>query len=210
MGTKDKRVDEYIAKSAPFAKPVLTHLRQLVHTACPDVQETIKWGFPHFDYKGMLCSMASFKQHCAFGFWKTALMKDAREMIGKNEYAMGRLEKITSLEDLPPDNKLTSWIDEAVKLNDDNVKLPERKKTGSKKEMEIPDGFQKALNKNKKAASAFNNFSPSHRYEYLEWINGAKTEATKNKRITTGIEWIAEEKQRNWKYMKKPAGERPR
>jgi len=209
MDNTDKRVDAYISKSAEFAKPILKHLRELVHAACPGVSETIKWGFPHFDYKGMLCSMASFKQHCAFGFWKTALMKDAREMIGKNEYAMGRLGKITSLEDLPPDNKLTSWIKEAVKLNDDNVKLPERKKTGSKKEMEIPDAFQKALNKNKKAASAFNNFSPSHRYEYLEWINGAKTEETKNKRITTAVEWLTEGKPRNWKYMKKPAGERP-
>jgi hypothetical protein len=96
MGNKDKRVDEYISKSTDFAKPILVHLRDLVHDACPAIGETIKWGFPHFDYKGMLCSMSSFKQHCAFGFWKTALMKDAKEMIGKNEYAMGYLGKIMS------------------------------------------------------------------------------------------------------------------
>ena len=143
MGNKDKRVDVYISKSADFAKPILIHLRELVHTACPDTQETIKWSFPHFDYKGMLCSMAAFKEHCAFGFWKTALMKDAKEMMGKNEYAMGHLGKITSLADLPPDKKIIAWIKEAMKLNDDNVKLPERKKTASKKEIEFRTLFKK-------------------------------------------------------------------
>ncbi len=203
MGNKDKRVDDYISKSAAFAKPVLNHLRSLVHAACPNVQETIKWGFPHFDYKGMMCSMASFKQHCAFGFWKTALMKDAKEMIGKNEYAMGHLGKITSLNDLPPDKKITAWIKEATKLNDDDVKLPERKRSTDKKEIEIPDAFQKALNKNKTAAATFTNFSASHKYEYLEWITGAKTEETRDKRIAKAIEQLTEQKSLNWKYAKK-------
>jgi uncharacterized protein YdeI (YjbR/CyaY-like superfamily) len=203
MPQTDKRIDAYISKSAEFAKPVLNHLRSLVHKACPNVEETIKWGFPHFDYKGMMCSMAAFKQHCAFGFWKTALMKDAKEMRGKNEYAMGHLGKITGLADLPPDKKVISWIKEAVKLNDDNVKLPERKKSASPKEIEIPDALQKALNKNKAAGTAFNNFSPSHKREYIEWITEAKTEETKNKRIATTIEWVTEGKSRNWKYMRK-------
>lgn len=203
MGNKDKRVDEYISKSADFAKPILIHLRTLVHTACPNVQETIKWGMPFFDYKGPLCNLASFKQHCAFGFLKTALMKDAKDMIGKNEYAMGHLGKITSLKDLPPDKKITAWIKEAAKLNDDNVKLPERKKSTEKKEIEIPEAFQKALIKNKKAGATFNNFSPSHRYEYLEWMTEAKTGETRNKRIATTIEWLTKGKSRNWKYIKK-------
>ncbi|MEO8413398.1 MAG: YdeI/OmpD-associated family protein [Ginsengibacter sp.] len=203
MVKKDKRVDTYISKSADFAKPILTHLRNLVHTACPDVEETIKWGFPHFGYKGMLCSMASFKQHCAFGFWKTALMKDVKELSDKNEYAMGHLGKIMRREDLPPDKKITSWIKEAVKLNDSNVKLPAREKISPVKGIEIPEVLQKALDKNKAAAIAFTGFSPSHQREYIEWITEAKTEETKNKRIATTIEWVTEGKSRNWKYMDK-------
>jgi uncharacterized protein YdeI (YjbR/CyaY-like superfamily) len=202
MGTQYKSVDAYISKSADFAKPILTHLRALVHDACPDVEETMKWSFPHFDYKGMMCSMAAFKEHCAFGFWKTALMKDAKEMMGKNEQAMGHLGKITSLKDLPSDKKISAWIKEAMKLNDADIKV-ERKKLTEKKEIEIPVAFQKALNKNKTAANTFKNFSPSHRYEYLEWITGAKTDETKNKRIAQSIEWLAEGKSRNWKYMRK-------
>jgi uncharacterized protein YdeI (YjbR/CyaY-like superfamily) len=203
MIQKDKRIDTYILKSADFAKPVLNHLRKLVHEACPFAEETIKWGFPHFDYKGMMCSMAAFKQHCAFGFWKTALMKDAKEMMGQNEYAMGHLGKIKSLTDLPPDKKITAWIKEAMKLNDDDVKLPERKRSVLPKEIEIPDALQKVFNKNKAAATAFNNLSPSHKREYIEWINEAKTEETKNKRVATTVEWLKEGKSRNWKYMKK-------
>lgn len=202
MGKQDKRVDAYILKSADFAKPILNHLRKVVHNACPDVEETIKWGFPHFDYKGMMCSMAAFKEHCAFGFWKTALMKDAKEMIGKNEYAMGHLGKITNLKDLPSDKKITDWVKEAVKLNDENIKV-QKKKPVPKKEIGIPVAFEKELNKNKAAATTFKNFSPSHRYAYLEWITEAKTDETKNKRIAQTIEWLAEGKSRNWKYMKK-------
>ena len=202
MGKIDIRIDAYISKSQHFAKPVLNHLRELVHAACPEIEETIKWGFPHFDYKGMLCSMAAFKQHCAFSFWKTALMKDAQEMMGKNEHAMGHLGKISSLKDLPPDKKILGWIKEAMKLNDDKIKLPERKKTVEPKEIEIPASLQSALKKNM-AAKLFNDFSPSHKKEYIEWINEAKTDDTRNKRIAQTIEWVIEGKSRNWKYMKK-------
>ena len=202
MGNKDKRIDAYISKSAEFAKPILNHLRKLVHAACPNVQETIKWSFPHFDYKGMMCSMAAFKNHCAFGFWKSSIMKDAKELRGKNEDAMGHLGKITSLKDLPPDTKITAWIKEAMKLNDDDIKLPERKKTDLKKDVQIPAELQKALDSNTNAATKFNGLSPSHKREYIEWINEAKTEATKAKRIDTTIEWVSEGKSRNWKYMR--------
>src|SRR4026207_417368 len=128
MGNKDKRVDDYIAKSADFAKPILNHIRQLVHTVCPQVEETIKWSFPNFDYKGVFCSMAAFKAHCSFGFWKAALMSDATKMKDNQKTAMGHMGKITSLKDLPPDKVLIAYIKEAAKLNDEGIKLPPRKK----------------------------------------------------------------------------------
>lgn len=203
MENKNKQIDEYISKSADFAKPILHHLRKLVHTACPQVAETIKWGFPHFDYKGVMCSMAAFKQHCAFGFWKAELMKDVGALKDNNRNAMGHSGKIKSLIDLPSDKILIGRIKEAMKLNEDNVKLPERKNTDKKPEIIIPDSLKKELVKYKKANNTFNNFSPSHKREYIEWINDAKTEETKNKRILTTIEWLTEGKIRNWKYEKK-------
>ena len=203
MKNKNKQVDEYISKSADFAKPILHHLRKLVHTACPAVKETIKWGFPHFDYKGTMCSMAAFKQHCAFGFWKAAIMKDADALKDNNRNAMGHSGKIKSRNDLPPDKILISLIKESMKLNEDNIKLPERKNTDKKPEIIVPDAFKKELVKYKKANNTFNNFSPSHKREYIEWIEDAKTEETKNKRILTTIEWLTEGKSRNWKSEKK-------
>jgi uncharacterized protein YdeI (YjbR/CyaY-like superfamily) len=200
---KDKRVDAYIAKSADFAVPILEHLRSIVHKACPDVQETIKWGFPHFDYKGIMCSMASFKQHCAFGFWKASLMKDPKLMANaKSESAMGHLGKISSLKDLPSDRALTGYIKEAMKLNEEGVAVP--KKPAAKKAVtRVPDYFKKALAKNKMAQRTFEAFSPSHKREYLEWITEAKTEATRTRRIEQALAWLTEGKPRNWKYMKK-------
>ena len=202
MGKKDKRVDAYIAKSAPFAQPILNHLRELVHKSCHEIQETIKWGMPSFDYKGPFCSMASFKEHSVFGFWKAALMKDADKMKDNQQNAMGHAGKIKSIADLPPDKILMSWIKEVAKLNDEGVKLPPRKKT-EKQDLVIPDYFTKALNKNTKALKAFEAFSPSHKREYIEWITDAKTEETRNRRMDTAFEWMAECKGRNWKYERK-------
>lgn len=205
MATKEKKVDAYIAKSADFAKPILNHIRELVHKACPDVEEKMKWSMPFFDYKGeMMCSMAAFKQHAAFSFWKAALMKDPVLIENaKSETAMGHLGKITSLKDLPSDKKMTAWIKEAMMLNDKGIKVPARAKTTDKKDIPVPDYFAKALAKNKKAKQVFDNFAPSHRKEYLMWVTEAKTEETRNKRMATALEWIAEGKGKNWKYEKK-------
>ncbi len=202
MAKKDKRVDAYIEKSAAFAKPILNHLRELVHKACPETEETIKWSFACFDYKGPFCSMAAFKQHCSFGFWKAALMKDSDKLKSNQATAMGHLGKITSLSDLPSDKIIVAYIKEAMKLNDEGIKLPPRKKS-TEKELVIPDYFIKAVSKNKKAQQTFEKFPPSHKKEYVQWITEAKTEETRNRRMETAIEWIAEGKGRNWKYERK-------
>jgi len=201
MGKKIKEIDAYISKSADFAKPILKHIRELVHKACPDVEEKIKWGFPHFDYhNGPMCHMAAFKQHSALGFWKATLMKDGSLVENaKAETAMGHLGKITSLQDLPADKKLMAWIKEAMKLNEQGIKLVP-KKTADKKELIVPDYFSKALSKNKQALKNFTEFSYSHKKDYLQWLTEAKTEETRVKRMTTAIEWLAEGKSRNWKY----------
>lgn len=206
MGKKDKRIDAYIAKAKPFAKPILNHLRELIHEACPDVEETIKWSFASFDYKGPLCSMGSFKQHVAFGFWKTKLLEDPgnilQPMKSEGGTAMGNLGRITSLSDLPNDKIILSFIRQAVELNEAGVKLPTQRKA-PKKAIKPPANFLTALKKNKKALQTFASFSPSHKREYLEWITEAKTEATREKRLAQAIEWMAEGKPRNWKYMRK-------
>jgi uncharacterized protein YdeI (YjbR/CyaY-like superfamily) len=197
MSKKDKRVDTYISKSQDFAKPVLSHLRELVHKACPEVEETIKWGFPNFVYKGILCNMASFKQHCAFGFWKASLMKDTHGILAGE--SMGSLGKLASLKDLPADKILIDYIKQAMELNDEGIKVS-KKPVGSKKDLVIPDYFKKELGKNKKAKTVFENFGYSHQKEYIEWITEAKTEATRLKRMEKTLAQLAESKSLNWKY----------
>lgn len=204
MGKRDSRVDVYISKSNNFAKPILEHLRALVHKAVPDVAETIKWGFPNFEYKGPFCNMAAFKQHCAFGFWKAALMKDPKlKTNAEGEPSMGNLGRIYSLKDLPPDKKLFSYLKEAAKLNDKGIKRPQKPESKIKKELVVPEYFIKAIKKNNKAFNIFTNFSYSCKKEYVEWITDAKTEETRQRRINDAVIWMSEGKQRNWKYMKK-------
>ncbi len=199
MGTKLEKIDAYIENSADFAKPILNHLRDLVHEACPDVEEKWKWSFPNFDYKGPFCSMAAFQRHCAFGFWKASLMRDPNNILSAGDEAMGQMGRITSLEDLPVDEVLIAYLKEAKELNDKGIKLPPRPKT-EKKELAIPAYFTTALEENAAAQETFENFSYSHKKEYVEWLIEAKTEETRNKRLVKAIEQMAEGRSRHWKY----------
>jgi uncharacterized protein YdeI (YjbR/CyaY-like superfamily) len=202
MAKKDPRVDAYIAKAQPFAQPILKHLRKLIHQTCPEAQETIKWSFASFDYKGPFVSIASFKQHCAFGFWKAALMKDGKKLEANQENSMGHLGKITSLKDLPSDKIIISYLKEAMKLNETGAKLPPRKKITESTALPVPPYLKSALGKHKKAKEQWDNFTAGKKKEYITWLTEAKTEDTRNKRMEQAVEWISEGKIRNWKYVK--------
>ncbi|MBI1838640.1 MAG: YdeI/OmpD-associated family protein [Flavobacteriia bacterium] len=201
---KDNRIDIYIGKSAEFAQPILNYLRKLIHEICPEVNETIKWGFPHFEYKkSILCSFASFKQHCSFGFWLGSLMIDSDKVFQKvADAGMGQFGKLTSLSDLPAQKILKSYLLQAMTLIDNGAKLTKSPIKKETKELEIPFILSEALNQNDKAKATFDNFSYSNKKEYIEWINDAKTETTKIKRLETTMEWLKEGKTRNWKYIK--------
>lgn len=200
MGSRDPRIDTYIAKSQPFARPILMHLREVVHQACPDVTETIKWGAPAFDYKGPVCGMAAFKQHATFGFWKSSLVFGKSDPYARDPNGMAAFGKMTSVSDLPPKKALLAYIKKATALNEDGVRV-ERKRT-PRPPLPVPPAFAAALKKSKKAQAAFDGFPPSHQREYNEWIGEAKTDATRDRRVAQAIEWIASSKSRNWKYRR--------
>lgn len=195
MPANDPRVDAYIEKAQPFARPILRHIRKLVHQAVPGVVETIKWSFPHFQHKGMLCSMAAFKAHCVMGFWNASILED----VETQRKAMGQFGRIQSLDDLPADRTLISLVRKAAALNDAGVK-PKRPVRVPKPPPSPPDFLVAALDRNPKARSAFTAFPPSHRREYIQWLTEAKTVATRQRRLDTALEWIAEGKGRNWQY----------
>jgi uncharacterized protein YdeI (YjbR/CyaY-like superfamily) len=201
MFKKDPRVDLYIETSAAFAQPVLKKLRKLIAQACPDAVETIKWSFPNYEvYGSIFCSMAAFNEHCSFGFWRAALLKDSAGILKLAEKnAMGNLDKIRTLKDLPSDKILLSYLKKAALLNRYNIKVT-KPKAIAKKALPMPAALTAALKKNKKALDGFNAFSPSQRREYIEWINEAKTVDTKSRRIETTVQWSAEGKSRHWKY----------
>ena len=197
MGKRDPRVDAYIARSAEFARPILDHIRDVIHQAIPDVEEDIKWGAPFFNHEGVVCGIAAFKEHCAINLWKASLIVGDK----KGESA-GQFGRITKLSDLPSDSALKGYFKQAARLNETAVKQPRAKKERPDK-LVVPPELQKALKANKKAAAAFEKFPPSHKREYARWIAEAKGEDTRARRVSTAIEWIAEGKGRNWKYEKR-------
>ena len=198
MGTRDPRIDAYIATSADFAKPILTQVRETIHAACPEVEESIKWSMPAFTYHGPLMNMAAFKAHATVGFWKGALVVGRN--AGDDERAMGHLGRLTSVKDLPPKKEFVALIKKAARLNEDGVKV--EKKKAPRPTLPVPAELTAALAKNKKARTNFEAMPPSHQREYNEWIGEAKREETRAARVKHAIEWIAEGKARNWKYQK--------
>lgn len=198
MVVRNPRIDAYIADAAPFAQPILIHLRALVHASCSEVEETIKWGFPHFIYHGaILCSMAAFKQHAAFGFWKAAMLGKLAENTSD---AMGQFGRITALDNLPADEALAHAILEAMKLVDHGVTVPARPRK-PKPEAPVPPALAAALRMHVKAYAMFMRLTPGQRREYCEWIGEAKRVETRARRVADAVAWLAEGKQRNWKYQ---------
>ena len=197
------KVDAYAEKAEDFAKPIFAHLRAVIHATCPEVVEEVKWGIPHFDYKGdILCIFAAYKAHCSFTFYKDALMSDARLKANDSVPAPKRfMGKLTSAADLPSDQELKSWIKEAMALNEQGLKLPARK-SSTPKDVAMPAAFTEKLQVNPEVKKIFESKSASFQKEYKLWIGEAKTAATRDKRIEEALSWIAEGKGRFWKYAK--------
>jgi len=194
MPTTDKRVDAYIAKAPAFAKPILTAIRGAVHAGCPDCEETLKWGHPTFMHHGILCGMIAFKGSALLHFWKGALL----EVDGRR--ANDVFVKVSDAKALPPKQTIVAFVKQAMRLNEDGTTVPKRP-AKPKPELAMPDDFLAAIRKNKRALAAYERFSPSHRREYVEWIVDAKRDETRRKRIAQAVEWLADGKPRNWKYM---------
>jgi uncharacterized protein YdeI (YjbR/CyaY-like superfamily) len=204
VGKRTAAFDAYIARQQPFAKPVLKYLRDLVHEVCPETVEVIKWGHPHFDYKGPFAGLAAFKAHATFGFWKAGLLaKDGAPLGKSDEKAMGSFGRLRSVEDLPGRRTMVSLLKRAMKLNDDGVKHPAR--SGLRKPIVVrpPAFFMSAVRRNAKALATYESLAPSHRREYVEWVTGAKTDATRDRRLATTVTWLSQGKRHNWKYEKR-------
>jgi uncharacterized protein YdeI (YjbR/CyaY-like superfamily) len=199
MATTDARIDAYIAQAAPFARPILAYLREVVGSACPDGEETLKWGSPHLTYKGKLvCGMAAFKQHATFGFWQ------GRQVVGhgagSQEAAMGQFGRLTDVAQLPPRTVLEDYVREAMRLIDEGaVRKPA--KASPRPALPVPADLAAALAAVPAARASFEGFPPGQRREYIEWITEAKREDTRQRRLAQAVEWMAEGKPRNWKYM---------
>lgn len=198
MPTVDPRIDSYIAASPDFAQPILAHLRAVVHAACPEVEETIKWSRPHFLYKGMLCGMSAFKAHCAFGFWKGSLLFPGTD----DKESAGHLGRLASLKDLPSKRVLAGYVKQAMQLNEEGVATPARARPAAPRALIVPDYLAAALKASRAALARFDAGSTSFKREYVDWLEEAKTEATRLRRMAQAIEWIADGKGRNWKYEK--------
>lgn len=198
MGQRNPQFDAYIAKAAPFARPILENLRERVHDA-PGVEEAMKWSAPAFLHGGkILCTMAAFKHHASFGFWQHALvMGEEVERDG-----MGSFGKMTSVDDVPSKKTLAPLVKRAMQLIDEGARTPGvRKSATSKPAPEPTPEFAAALQKDAAARKTLAGFSPSAQREYTDWIAEAKRVETRDKRIAQAIEWLAEGKPRHWKYQ---------
>lgn len=191
--TREPKIDAYIARAQPFARPILEKVRERVHAVVPDIEEAMKWSHPTYCKGGkIVLGTAAFKQHAAVNFWRGQELGLARE-----EGAMGQLGKITSRDDLP--SNLDELIAKAAELAE-SAPAPRKTKHAPKPAPAMHPDFAAALAKAPRAKAALDAFPPSAQRDYLEWISDAKQDATRAKRIATAVEWLGEGKRRNWKY----------
>jgi uncharacterized protein YdeI (YjbR/CyaY-like superfamily) len=195
--SRDPRVDAYIARAQPFARPILEHVRERLHAVLPKAEETLKWSMPAYTLDGKIVLIAAaFKAHTALNFWR------GQELRGSaaGADAMGQFGKIASLADLPPDKELDALIRKAAELTA-SAPAPRKAKHAPKPPPDLHPEFAAALKVAPKAMATLDSFPPSARRDYLEWVAEAKQDATRQKRIATSIEWLSEGKRRHWKYQ---------
>jgi len=199
--SRDPRIDAYIAKAQPFAQPILTHIRAVMHAACPEAEETIKWGMPFWDYKGrVMASMAAFKAHASMGLWRMGAEGPSKVGAKDKGDGMGQFGKLASIADLPDEAELTALIHKAMAIIDEGP--APREKKAPKPQLPVPEDLAAALAGNPAAKATFDGFSPSNQRDYNEWISEAKRPETRAQRLTQAIEWMAEGKPRHWKYKR--------
>jgi uncharacterized protein YdeI (YjbR/CyaY-like superfamily) len=115
---------------------------------------------------------------------------------------MGQFGRLTALSDLPSDAAIAGLIAQAMALID----AGDRPRTGPKPPkapLPVHPTFATAIAAAPAAAAIWAAFPPGKIRDYCEWINEAKTDATRDKRIAQAVDWIGEGKGRNWKYEKK-------
>ena len=192
---QDQRVDAYIAAAEPFARPILEHLRGVVHRAAPGLAEAIKWGMPMFLHNGrIVANMAAFQRHASFGTWR----RDGGGIGEPRGDGMGSLGRLTGLSDLPDDDEIVAMVREAIALADAGGSM--RGNRAPKPPPETPADLRAALDAVPAAAAAFDAFPPGCRREYVDWLTEAKRPETRAKRLAQTVEWCAEGKRRNWQY----------
>ena len=196
MSIRDPRIDAYIDRAAPFAQPILRHLRDIVHGAGPAIEEDVKWGFPHFMHHGIVCSMAAFQQHCAFTFWRPEAL-GLTAPSGRNR-AMGQFGRITSIDDLPARAVLKRYVKQAVQNNIAGAGAP--RPAAKTKRLALPAALAAALAADADAKTGFEGLTPSQRRDYAVWITEAKRDETRRRRLATAVEWLREGKPRDGKY----------
>lgn len=204
MPFDSSQLSAYIARAAPWARPILERIRRVVRKACPDIQERLKWNVPSFEKNGMVVGMAAFKAHVAFGFWRAKELDDPAGILRGKGKASFMGERVTDVSQLPADDILIDYIRRAVALNARRASEPRKPSTPRKPRPEaaVPSDLADALRKNAKARAAFEAFPPSHRREYIEWIEEAKQDRTRARRLATTLEWLTQGKDRNWKYRR--------
>lgn len=195
MNEASENITAYIEKATPEFKEVMIALRSVLNNPNFDIKEDWKWGAPNFNNEGMICWLAHFRNHVGMNFFKGTLIKDKYNLFTHYREEKGNRQlKFSDINQIIPE-QIEYYIEEAIKLNQENIKVVKKEIDTS-----LPLDLETELNNNPKAKMFFESLAPSYKRDYIEWIEEAKREATRTKRLATTMEWLSEGKKKNWKY----------
>ncbi|MCB0792148.1 MAG: DUF1801 domain-containing protein [Flavobacteriales bacterium] len=197
-----ERINSHIAEQDEWKRRLMVRLRQLIHQVDPGIEETWRWNGPHFDRNGIMLGMSAHKTCVSIWFHKGALLKDPRrlfEPLEKDEAKGMRVYKLKE-SDAIDEKAFTELVKQAVKLNEDGVKLSEAKP--ARKTLVVPPELESVLKKDQHAMTNWEGFSYSKKKDYIEWVTDAKREETRKRRIAQAFQLIRDGLALNERYEK--------
>lgn len=152
--------------------------------------EELKWGCPCYTLQNRnVVLIHGFKEYCAFLFFKGALLKDTGQILVQQtkNVQSARQVRFTNVEEIVKKEKiLKAYIYQAIDIEKAGLKV-NLKETS---DFEVPEEFQKVLNKNRALRKAFNELTPGRQRAYLFYFSSAKQSKTRETRIEKYLQKI--------------------
>jgi hypothetical protein len=183
MPSNNSAVDAYITRQPVWQRDILRALRKAIHKADPDIKEVIKWGAPTFEDHGIVAWMFCASKWVHFSFTQGALLDPTHGLFEESKDSASKAKRtIKFLEGQHiPTDIIVGLVKEAVANNKSGKKVDFKIAKPGTQEFDAPKEYEDFL-KEHKLFDEYKNRAFYQQRGWIEWIESAKQEDTRQKR----------------------------